>query len=68
MVIDRTGLTGIYDLELAWTPDDPGADVVTRDAPGLFTALVEQLSLKLEPAVGPVDVLVIDSVERPRED
>jgi uncharacterized protein (TIGR03435 family) len=67
-VIDRTGLTGVYDLELAWTPDDGTADVVTRDAPGLFTAIVEQLALKLEPAVGPVDVLVIDGIERPTED
>ena len=67
-VIDRTGLTGVYDLEVAWTPDDGVADVVTRDAPGLFTAIVEQLALKLEPAVGPVDVLVIDSIERPTED
>jgi len=67
-VIDRTGLTGVYDLELAWSPDDGAADVVTRDAPGLFTAIVEELALKLEPAIGPVDVLVIDSVERPTED
>ena len=67
-VIDRTGLAGVYDLELAWTPDDGVADVVTRDAPGLFTAVVEQLALKLEPAIGPVDVLVIDSIERPMED
>lgn len=68
MVIDRTGLVGVYDLELAWTPDNGSADVVTRDAPGLFTALVEQLGLRLEPAVGPVEVLVIDSVERPTPD
>ena len=67
MVLDRTGLTGVYDLELVWTPDDRAADVVTRDAPALFTAVVEQLGLKLEPAIGPVDVLVIDSVERPKE-
>lgn len=67
-VIDSTGLTGVYDLELAWTPDDGVADVVTRDAPGLFTAIVEQLALKLEPAIGPVDVLLIDSIERPMED
>ena len=68
MVIDRTELNGLYDLELAWTADNGAADVVTRDAPGLFTALVEQLGLKLQPAVGPVDVLVIDSVQRPTED
>ena len=55
-------------MELGWTPGDGAAEVVTRDAPGLFTAIVEQLALKLEPAVGPVDVLVIDSIERPAED
>lgn len=68
MVLDRTGLEGVYDLELAWTPDNGPADAITRDAPGLFTALVEQLGLKLEPAIGPVDVVVIDSVERPTPD
>jgi uncharacterized protein (TIGR03435 family) len=68
MVLDRTGLTGVYDLELAWTPDDGPADVVTRDAPGLFTAVIEQLGLRLEPGIGPVDVVVIDSVERPTPD
>ena len=68
MVVDGTGLTGIYDLELAWTPDIGAAEVVTRDAPGLFTAIVEQLGLKLQPSVGPVEVLVIDSVERPTAD
>ena len=68
MVIDRTGLTGVYDLELAWTPDTGAAEAVTRDAPVLFTATVEQLGLKLQPAVGPVDVLVIDLVERPTPD
>jgi uncharacterized protein (TIGR03435 family) len=68
MVIDGTGLTGIYDLELAWTPDIGAADVVTRDAPSLFSALVEQLGLKLQPSVGAVEVTVIDSVERPTPD
>ncbi len=68
MVVDGTGLTGIYDLELAWTPDIGAAEVVTRDAPSLFTAIVEQLGLKLQPAVGPVEVRVIDSVERPTPD
>lgn len=68
MVIDRTALTGVYDLELTWTPDNGAADVVTRDAPGLFTAVVEQLGLRLQPAVGPVDIFVLDSIERPKED
>lgn len=68
MVLDRTGLPGVYDLELAWTPDNGAADVASRDAPGIFTAVVEQLGLKLEPTTGPVEVLVIDSVERPTPD
>jgi bla regulator protein BlaR1 len=60
IVIDRTGLTGRFDFEFAWSTGDLGAD-----APTIFTALTERLGLKLEPARGPVEVLVIDSVERP---
>ena len=55
-VLDRTGLEGRYDFELRWS------DV------SFFTALQEQLGLKLEAARGPVDVVVIDHVERPTED
>lgn len=63
-VVDRTGLTGRYDFTLTWSPDaEPDSD-----APSIFTALQEQLGLKLEPATGPVDVLVVDSVERPTPD
>ena len=63
LVIDETGLTGNYDFELKWTPDDQQG---AADAgPTLFTALEEQLGLKLVPAKGPVDVFVIDHVERP---
>jgi len=63
LVVDETGLTGNYDITLKWTPDDQrGAD----DAgPSIFTALEEQLGLKLVPARGPVNTLVIDHVERP---
>ena len=65
-VIDRTGLTGYYDIDLEWTPD-PGA--ATPDVPpSLFTALQEQLGLKLEPGRAQVDVLVIEHVERPAPD
>ena len=76
-VFDRTGLTGFYDFELAYNPGvslpnpPPGAPPpppVDPDAPELFTALQEQLGLKLESARGPVEVLVIDSIERPTED
>ncbi|HZQ42084.1 MAG TPA: TIGR03435 family protein [Acidobacteriaceae bacterium] len=63
-VIDKTGLTGMYDINLKWRPDDaPASD--DNNAPDLFTALQEQLGLKLEPSKGPVNILVIDHVEMP---
>jgi uncharacterized protein (TIGR03435 family) len=65
-VVDRSGLTGEYDLELRWTPDRTRQD--DPDAPTLVTALREQLGLKLEATKGPVNVLVIDSAERPTPD
>ena len=65
-VIDRTGLTGGYTWTLEWAPDDsPSAN---GDLPSLMTALVEQLGLKLESTRGPVEVIVIDHVERPTPD
>lgn len=64
-VVDKTGLRGNYDIDLKWTPDDQQG---TADAgPTLFTALEEQLGLKLVAAKGPVDILVVDHVERPSE-
>ena len=65
-VIDRTGLTGIFDIELTFAPFN--APVADSPAPDLFTAVQEQLGLKLEPARAPVDVLVIDSAEKPTSD
>ena len=68
IVQDHTALGGNFDLELTWTPASVGqdqSDTSQSVAPSLFTALEEQLGLKLEPTRGPVDVLVIDSVERP---
>jgi uncharacterized protein (TIGR03435 family) len=71
MVVDRTGLTGSWDFDLTFAvegrggPDTPAAD---SNAPSFFTAIQEQLGLKLESTKGPVQVLVIDSVERPTED
>jgi len=57
-------LQGRYDFELRWTKDETAA--TAADAPpGLFTAIQEQLGLKLEPVKAPADVLVIDKVERP---
>jgi uncharacterized protein (TIGR03435 family) len=73
LVIDRTGLTGRWDFEVNHTPDQsqvpPGVSVpkelLDPNGPSLFTALEEQLGLKLRPARGPVEVLVIDSVQQP---
>ena len=62
-VVDRTGLTGPFDLELKWSPDQ-----TDTTGPSLFTAIQEQLGLKLESQRAPVDVLVIDRLERPTPD
>lgn len=66
-VLDRTGLTGTFDLDLSYTPDVParGAVPLPSDGPSLFTALQEQLGLKLDSQRGPVDVFVIDRAEPP---
>jgi uncharacterized protein (TIGR03435 family) len=80
IVVDRTGLTGGYDIDLQWTPDQmplgfgggrPGDAVPASgdpNRPSIFTALQEQLGLKLDSQKGPVEVLVIDHVEQPTED
>jgi uncharacterized protein (TIGR03435 family) len=64
-VIDKTGLSGRYDFELHWTPDDTPADSTLAGGPSIFTAVQEQLGLKLESATAPVDVVVVDSAEQP---
>jgi uncharacterized protein (TIGR03435 family) len=61
-VIDQTGLTGKYNFKIMYAP---GMDDIT--GPSIFTALQEQLGLKLESQKGPADVLVIDSVQKPSE-
>lgn len=64
-VVDKTGLKGVYDLHLQWEPALGGAE---RDMfPSIFTALQEQLGLKLQPNKGPVKTLTIDHIERPSE-
>jgi uncharacterized protein (TIGR03435 family) len=66
-IVDRTGLKGFYNFTLRWAPDDgapPEGDVA---APSIFTAVQEQLGLKLESTKAPVQVLVIDNLERPSE-
>jgi uncharacterized protein (TIGR03435 family) len=69
IVIDKTNLTGRYDLTLTWTPDLGAAPTPDgqpdTSAPSIFTAIQEQLGLKLEPAKGPVPVLVVDHAEMP---
>ena len=64
-VEDKTGLTGVYDFTLHYSPVDPPPPDSTE--PSIYTALEEQLGLKLESVKGPAKVLVIDSVERPSE-
>jgi len=82
-VVDKTGLTAIYDFTLKWTPDESQApmsggmdggqrgsdNTVGSDStsPSIFTAIQEQLGLKLESQKGPVEVIVIDHVEKPSE-
>jgi uncharacterized protein (TIGR03435 family) len=73
VVIDRTRLSGNFDVDLEWTPDvvqrSAGADVPTIAAgPSIFTAVREQLGLRLEATNAPVEVLVIDHVEPPTPD
>jgi bla regulator protein BlaR1 len=70
-VVDRTGLTGTFDFKLEWTPDTPRA--ADADSPpdssglSLFTAIQQQLGLRLEARKGPVEMLMIDRVEKPSE-
>jgi bla regulator protein blaR1 len=80
-VVDKTGLTGNYDIKLAWTPDPgppaplplgppPGLEpspVPDPSGPSIFTAVEEQLGLRLESQKGPIETIVIDSVEKPSE-
>jgi|HubBroStandDraft_1064217.scaffolds.fasta_scaffold08707_2 bla regulator protein BlaR1 len=83
LVVDKTGLKGEYDFTLKWSPDEgqgqmfggpggspdgrPAAPPPDANGPSVFTALQEQLGLKLESEKGPVDTIVIDHVEKPSE-
>ena len=72
IVIDKTGMEGTYDLALQWMPDDGSAATANASnenstGASIFTALQEQLGLKLESARGPVKTLVIDHIEQPSE-
>jgi uncharacterized protein (TIGR03435 family) len=63
VVVDRTSLSGVYDVSLTWSPDDQRGQ--SDNGPSLFTALEEQLGLRLESSRLPVPVLVIDHIEKP---
>jgi uncharacterized protein (TIGR03435 family) len=65
--VDRTGLTGVYRIELHWSPDNT-AGLPADAPPEIVTALREQLGLRLQAATAPTEVLVIDSAERPEDD
>ena len=75
-ILDRTGLNGKYDFQLTWTPDESSANgplggpaspltAADPDSPNIYTALQEQLGLKLDSSKGPVQVIVLDHVEKP---
>jgi uncharacterized protein (TIGR03435 family) len=77
-VLERTGLSGKYDFQLGWTPDEgpcpappdgatPAAADSSPELPSLLGALQEQLGLKLEPTKGPVEIIVIDHAEKAAE-
>jgi uncharacterized protein (TIGR03435 family) len=70
-VVDKTGLTGKYDISLRWLPDNGPAPMLNGEPdtslPNIFTAVEEQLGLKLQPAKGLEDTLVIDHIEPPSE-
>ena len=64
-VLDQTGLTGQYDFNLSYTYDETRAPTDGSAPPSLFTAIQEQMGLKLVPVKAPAEVLVVDAVERP---
>jgi uncharacterized protein (TIGR03435 family) len=77
-VVNKTGLAGNYDFTLQWTSDESQAPTGGQQGtdntpspdssePSIFTAIQEQLGLKLESQKGPVEILVIDRVEKPSE-
>ena len=63
IVVDKTNLPDRYDVKLQWTPD--GAPITDNSPPALFTAIQEQLGLRLDSAKEPVEVLVIDHIDQP---
>jgi len=69
VVVDHTGLTGKFDWEVQWVPDDLRVEPAKRpEGPSIFEAFRQQLGIKFEPTRARVDVLVIDHAERPQTD
>ena len=75
-VVDKTDLTGNFDMSMTWTPDEtqamqfpnvPQPRPADPTGPSLFTAIQQQLGLKLESSRGPVDILIIDRAEKPSQ-
>lgn len=68
-VIDDTGLTGVFDLKMEWTPEPPAGEAPAVDGggPSIFTAIQEQLGLRLEAKKAPAPVVVIEKIDRPSE-
>jgi uncharacterized protein (TIGR03435 family) len=72
-VVDSTGISGRFDFDLEWTPDEsqfggqlpPGPPDSAK--PGLYAAMQQQLGLKIEATRGPIEALVIDRIERPSD-
>lgn len=68
VVVDKTGVPGAFDFRLTWTPDASLDGVPDGAGPSIFTALQEQYGLRLESRKGPVEMIVVDHIERPTED
>ena len=69
-VVDKTGLTGVYDIDVRFAPDPalqqlPAGPPADANGASIFTAMQEQLGLKLQAGKGPVEVIVVDSAEKP---
>jgi len=67
MVVDKTSLTGDYTFTLQWASDLESSAATASDGPSIFTAIQEQLGLKLESQKGPVEMFIIDRAEKPSD-
>jgi uncharacterized protein (TIGR03435 family) len=65
MVVDKTGIDGVYDFELSWANEDLNSTDAGADAlPSLFAVLQEKIGVRLQPQKVPVEIVVVDRVER----